>query len=325
MSAEEQVTANQAMTGRAEARRATPGATLASIVICVRDDPRIEQCLTALFGPGADGFDAPFEVIVVENHDQPRLGWLADRFPIRYSVESTIGMHRARQRGVEMAIGDLVVCTDADCIPQSGWLAEIVRPLVDDPDVQVVAGRIEKIAPTSWVEALQPELGSGQSTFQYLPRISALPYAVTANASFRRNRLVEVGGLDPEFISGGDVDLSWRVLAAGGTMALANDALTHHACRPTLRSVYRQYRTYSSGHALLFRKHRGRGAWFCIDPYPIRLAFRAIGDMAIDTVRPTAHRSRRAAVQRAMLRLTEAVALVDGAARGSIRHRVLYL
>ena len=197
---------------------------LASIVICVRDDLRIERCLDAIFGDGALGFDDPFEVIVIENHDHPTLGWLVDRFPIIYGVEPSIGMHRARQKGVELARGEFVVCTDADCIPQRGWLAEIVRPLEADPDVQVVGGGIEKVEPASWVELLQPDLGGAHAEPQFLPRISPLPFAVTANATFRRTQLLEVGGFDGDFRSGGDVDLSWRILSRGGSLVLAGPA-----------------------------------------------------------------------------------------------------
>lgn len=298
---------------------------LASIVICVRDDLRIERCLDAIFGDGALGFDDPFEVIVIENHDNPTLGWLVDRFPIIYGVEPSIGMHRARQKGVELARGEFVVCTDADCIPQRGWLAEIVRPLEADPDVQVVGGGIEKVEPASWVELLQPDLGGAHAEPQFLPRISPLPFAVTANATFRRTQLLEVGGFDGDFRSGGDVDLSWRILSRGGSLVLAPDALVQHACRPTLRSFYRQYRTYSSGHALLFSKHRLPNARYCFDPYPVHLVTGALRQLVSIGRGGSDARSRCATMRSALLQFIEATALVDGAIRGSMRHRVLYL
>lgn len=142
---------------------------MVSIVICVREDPRIERCLAAIFGVGTRGFGHPYEVIVVENHEQPTLGWLADRFPIVYAVEPIVGMHRARQTGVLLATGEFLVCTDADCVPLDGWLAELVRPLVEDPQVQVVGGGIEKVPPNSWVEVAQPELGGAHADLQFLP------------------------------------------------------------------------------------------------------------------------------------------------------------
>jgi GT2 family glycosyltransferase len=308
--------------GRGTSTAAAAGRYSASVVICVRRDDRIVSCLEAIFGSASSAME-DFEVILVENDDAPRYEQLANRYPIRYLVEPVMGMHRTRQLGVAAARGNVVVCTDADCIPQAGWLSSLLAPFAD-PDVEVVGGRIVKPQARSWVEACQPDLGRGNIEPQYLPRISPLPFAVTANAAFRRDTLGAVGGLDSEMLSGGDVDVCWRVLRLGGRLAHAPDAVVVHACRPTIGAIYRQYRTYSRGHAHLFSKHRTASQRWCVDPYPLLAVARAAESAGRGLLSGDVRRMGRSAGELAIA-MTEALGLVDGAVRGSFAHRVLYL
>src|ERR1700736_5550852 len=80
-----------------------------------------------------------FELIVVDNASRDGSGALAGAAGARVVVEPTPGRARARYRGVEAARAALIAFTDADCVPQPGWLAALLGCL---GKVAVVAGEV---------------------------------------------------------------------------------------------------------------------------------------------------------------------------------------
>src|SRR5688572_1234839 len=70
-----------------------------------------------------------FEAIVVDSSPGEETARLvADRFPeVRFQrSRQRLLPHGARNRGVEMAAGELLVFTDPDCVPAPDWLASLV-------------------------------------------------------------------------------------------------------------------------------------------------------------------------------------------------------
>jgi hypothetical protein len=95
----------------------------------------------------------------------------------------------------------------------------------------------------------------------YLPREGVgvfHPFFATANAAFRRDALLEVGGFDPRCATGEDIDLSIRIAASGRELWFEPSARVTHHHRSTLRGLLRQWFGYGLGHAYLFRKHSPR-------------------------------------------------------------------
>src|SRR5438105_4957366 len=75
------------------------------------------------------------------------------------------------------------------------------------------------------------------------------------NMAFRKRTLEEVGGFEMEFrIAGDDVDLCWRLLAAGHRLGFNAAALVWHKPRSSLRAYWRQQREYGRAEAMLERR-----------------------------------------------------------------------
>lgn len=150
---------------------------------------------------------------------------------------------------------------------------------------------------------------------------------VTGNAAYRATVPRQIGGFDPRFRSGGDVDLSWRAVLAGHQLRVVPDAVIYHASRRSVRAYFRQYAAYATGHARLFKKYHRRlnRRWF-IDMYPVGALRYAWRDL-VEAIFSGQHDSNQRfdCLQRAALQLVMCADIAYGDLRGGIRYRTLYL
>jgi GT2 family glycosyltransferase len=101
----------------------------------------LQRCLAAVLSQDYGSFD----VVVVDN-SPTRPASEACRLPGgTYLTEPVVGLSCARNRGARAASGDVVVFTDDDAVPDSGWLVALMREF-EDPSVHAVAGRIRYMA-----------------------------------------------------------------------------------------------------------------------------------------------------------------------------------
>ena len=209
----------------------------------------ISACLESLLSQNypAEAYD----IIVVENGSTDNTTQAVEKYPVRLFHSERRGPASARNYGISKGEADIIAFTDADCIAHPNWLAELTRPYLD-PQIGGVGGTIlahDHANPTD-VEMFSREHSplinfvSGEGEF--------LPHLYTANASYRRDLLIQVGGFNPKMITGEDVDLSWRVqLQTGARLGCAAEAIVYHLHRSTRIGLARQYRQYGFGEILL--------------------------------------------------------------------------
>lgn len=110
-----------------------------TVVICTRNRPGdLRKCLQAVaqLDPGAD------EVLVVDNTAGEReTERVAQEFGVRYTVEKTPGLSRARNRGMAESSSEIVAYLDDDAAPEAHWLEFLLEPFADQA-IAVVTGRI---------------------------------------------------------------------------------------------------------------------------------------------------------------------------------------
>ena len=210
-----------------------------------------------------------YEIIVVENGSTDNTTQIVEQYPVRLFHSDLHGPAAARNLGVAQSHADIVAFTDADCIAHSHWLSELVKPYAD-PEVGGVGGAIVAYdhAHRDTVERFSEEISplvnfiSGAHEF--------LPHFYTANASYRRSLLNQIGGFNPKLITGQDVDLSWRLqLRTLAKICYAPEAIIYHHHRTTRTGLARQYRRYGFGEIVLdtiYGKYPG---------YPRNLKFQA--------------------------------------------------
>lgn len=212
---------------------------------------------TQLRALAAQTYDAPWEVVVVDNGSTDGTVGVCQEFATRIPRLRVIrcerpGTSAARNAGAAAASSDLLLFCDADDEVGPGWVGAMCAAL---ESADAAGGAIES-------ERLNP----GRPP--YLPRhpdhlpVSAgfLPRAISANLGVRRAAFEDVGGFDESFTyASDDTDLCWRLQLAGHTLRYAPEAVVHYRYRDTRSAVVRKAYRLGRARARLFREYRGRG------------------------------------------------------------------
>ena len=100
---------------------------------------------------------------------------------VRYAFEPCQGLSVARNHGVSVARADLIAFTDDDVRVSPTWVQSIVRAFGDNPDVDMVGGKVEP----AWEEPPPPWLLRGGRRGIGPRRISAsTPFESRLNAVY---------------------------------------------------------------------------------------------------------------------------------------------
>lgn len=217
----------------------------------------IAKCLDAI---GAQSFPRErFEVILIDNASTDRTSAIAGDYSfVTVLHEPEPGSYRSRNRGIAAARGEYLLFTDADCVPDPNWIAAAAERAASLPDVGVHAGRI----------TLFREAGAGPFSAQYEELVAfdqqsnlAMGYCVTANWLCRRDMMTAIGGFNATMMSGGDVDCSKRVRAAGHTLEYAPELVVGHPTRANIMELIRKRRRIVGGRWQLESWHEAGLRW----------------------------------------------------------------
>ncbi len=184
------------------------------------------DCLDALLRQDVPA--ASYEVIVVDNNSTDDSMAVARQRPtVRLLSETRQSAYAARNRGIRAATGDLIVFTDADCVPRHNWLSRL-RERLDDPRVMVVVGRDLPSGTTTAVRLLG-NYDHFREIFVLSSEDPTIYYGHTNSLMTRREVFDQVGIFD-ERPRGADTVFVHRVLGHYGTKAVVYqpDAVVDH-------------------------------------------------------------------------------------------------
>ena len=136
------------------------------------------------------------------------------------------GPAAARNAGLAVARGSIVLLTDSDCEPAPDWLAEMLAPF-DDPTVAGVKGTYRSRQREVVARLVQCEF---EERYDRLERATCVDFVDTHSAAFRAQVLRASGGFDPAFphANNEDVDLSYRLARAGQRLVFNRRAAVYH-------------------------------------------------------------------------------------------------
>ena len=231
---------------------------LVSVIIPVFNEGfRLRSCLDALAIQTYPR--SRFEVIVVDNgSDEPPL-WIKKEYPNAVLVEEPKpGSYAARNRGIELAKGELFAFTDGDCVPDARWLAHGATEFIREPSIGLVGGHIEFF----FRDPDHPTTAELYDSVIYLNQRAAVEvtgFAATANMFTSRSVFEQIGVFDPSVKSGGDREWGQRVRSRGYRLVYAGKAVVRHPARDTFEKITsRNIRVLGGHHELYARAGRVR-------------------------------------------------------------------
>jgi glycosyltransferase involved in cell wall biosynthesis len=211
-----------------------------SVLIPVKDDPRLDRLLTELESQAAD--IAEETEIVVVDASAGRLSWIQARHPHARWLESSPlpagarPIPHQRNEALAAARGDIFVLTDSDCTPSRQWLQRMVSPIREDGQ-QMVAGAIRF---AGYATVRQPKADG------YVARWGT-------NIAFTRKVYDRVGPYDPLAVAD-DYDHCLRAGAQGFRIRFVASAVIDHPADPLRKSLPRSFR-YGRAAVQLYRQH----------------------------------------------------------------------
>jgi mycofactocin glycosyltransferase len=235
-----------------------------TVLIPVRDRTgALDRCLAAL-GTG-------YPVIVVDDGslDPAAVAAVCEARGARLKRRPAPGgPGPARNDGLALVRTPLVAFLDSDCVTGPDWIGELAAHFAD-PIVGAVAPRVRPVtsdgAVGRYLAARAPaDMGPAESRVAPLTRLSYVPTA----ALLARRSAIAGGGFDAALRYGEDVDLIWRMIAAGWRVRYDPAAEVRHIEPDRWTAVLARRFHYGSSAAPLARRHPGLVPALVVQAWP---------------------------------------------------------
>ena len=206
----------------------------ATIVIPVHNGAReLARCLESLRRSDFTDYDC----IVVDDASRQEIRPIVEAHRCDYlRLHQRSGAARARNRGAARARGEILVFFDADVCPRPDTLGRLVRHLRDHQACSAVMGAYDD-------EPDDPHLVSQfKNLFHHYVHTRSHPQGWTfwtGCGAVRRREFQTVGGFDESFRSIEDIELGFRLAAAGHRIDLDAGIQVKHLKRWTLVGLVR--------------------------------------------------------------------------------------
>jgi len=195
-----------------------------------------------------------YEIILVDDGSTDKTLETVYKFPVKIIKLKHKGPANARNVGVRKSKGDIVLFTDADCLPGKNWIKNMVKPF-KDKKVAGISGTYKTLNKNSLIARfLGYEI---QYRHEKMKKNKYIDFIGTFSAGYRKSVFLKAGGFDTSFpmSSGEDPELSYRI-SKKHKLIFQPSAFVYHSHPDTLSKFLHQkfWRVY--WRFLMYRKHK---------------------------------------------------------------------
>jgi len=202
----------------------------------------IDRCLDALALQTVS--QDSYEIVVVDDDssDDTRVRVQAHG-GVQLLTQHHAGPAAARNLGVERAVGEIVLFTDADCAPAQDWIERMIAPLrsaAEDLDTTSIVG-VKGVYRTAQRELVARFVQlEYEDKYDHMARQGSIDFIDTYSAGYRRDVFLANGGFDSSFpvASVEDQEFSFRLAERGYSMVFVPEAVVTHCGHPRTLCAY---------------------------------------------------------------------------------------
>ena len=149
-----------------------------------------------------------FEIIIIDNNEKIDIFPLIKKYPINYvKLKKNYGLSFARNIGIKLARGEIVIFLDDDAIPASDFVEQHIKAY----QINDIIGLRGKAIPTNNKNIYN------HFSYHYNYGNKTIPYYINleGNSSFKKEELSNIGGFNPKLEGAGGyegLELTYRIL-----------------------------------------------------------------------------------------------------------------
>jgi cellulose synthase/poly-beta-1,6-N-acetylglucosamine synthase-like glycosyltransferase len=200
-------------------------------------------------------YNKKYEIIVVDDGSTDTTREVVKKFKeVKLIEQEHKGPAAARNLGAKKAKGNILLFTDADCIPAKNWIRNMIEPF-KNKEIVGVQGTYKTLNKESLIARFAGyEI---EERHKKMEKEKYIDFISTFSAGYRKDIFLKFNGFDESFpiASGEDPELSFRISKAGYKMVFQPKAFVFHKHPDTLFKFLKQKFFRGYWRIFLYKKH----------------------------------------------------------------------